>query len=133
MEKQHNKILSRSVFLVTADAHKEKIGTKGKFGNQHNKILDSDSYKQFDNIGIKQCAKRCYAEADCQSINFFKTTFTCFLNYHNSQYKQLVSNAEFAYGDRSHMSQYFSATKDCLNGQVSLEMHDFSSYCYDGD
>lgn len=68
-------------------------------------LQDSDPYKQFNDIGIKQCAKRCFAEVNCQSFNFLKIRYTCTLSQYKSSQKQLLVSSEYTYGDRSHMAQ----------------------------
>lgn len=87
---------------------------------RHGEYLDSDSYKQLTNIGIKQCAKRCYAEANCQSINFSKSRYICNFSYYNSQEKQLLSDSEYIYGDRNHMSQVIELQQVFLFGTFEL-------------
>lgn len=64
-------------------------------------------YKKFENIGIKQCAKRCFAETECQSINFLKSKFICTLDYYNSSQPgfSLKSDPNYMYGNRDHMSK----------------------------
>lgn len=72
---------------------------------RHGEYLNTDSYKELNNIGVKQCAKRCYSENDCESINFSKSRYSCAFSHYNSQEKQLLVDSEYIYGDRNHMAQ----------------------------
>lgn len=71
------------------------------------KLDTTDILYTFDNLGIKQCARKCLTFSNCESIIYDKSMFSCQLTRDNMQMAPLLDEPTFLYSEREDMRKVF--------------------------